>query len=149
MLALLSRAGMIGLGIWHGDPGNDAEVMFAEGKALANRLGNVRAQALLEAAYSGALGSAGDVEAALEHSLEGARLAELSRRREREARAGARRSSTRTRSPVISASRFRLSEEALGQSAKRLKLGASSLGFSPYIFLVHFRARCSPPRPLG
>jgi len=57
MLALLSRAGMIGLGIWHGDPGNDAEVMFAEGKALANRLGNVRAQALLEAGYSGALGS--------------------------------------------------------------------------------------------
>jgi len=138
MLALLARAGTIGLGIWHGDPENQTQTMFNEGKALAERLGDVRALALLEAAYSGALSSAGDIEAALEHSLEGARLAELS---------GDESVKLALRAPLVYAHEIaghlreslRLTEEALANPPKDLKLGASSLGFSPYVFLVLFR----------
>src|SRR6266545_3561971 len=74
-LALLSRGGMIGLCIWYGDPEGRTATLFAEGKALASRLDDRRSLALLEAAYSGALSSAGDIQGAVEHGLEGVRLA--------------------------------------------------------------------------
>ena len=137
-LGLLSRAGIIGLGIWHGDPENETAALFEQGRDIARRLGDVRALALLEAAYSGALSSAGDVDAALRHSLEGARLAELS------GDEGVRLS---LRAPLVYAHEIagdivealRLTEDALAHPPKDLKLGVSSLGFSPYVFLVLFR----------
>ena len=136
-LALQACAGQISLGIWHGDPEDQKATMFEEGKALANRLGNVRALALLEAAYSGALSSAGDVEAALEHSLEGARLGELCDEAVKLA----------LRPPLVYAHEIagqlheslRLTEESLANPPADIRLGAESLGFSPYIFLVLFR----------
>ncbi|HUE40163.1 MAG TPA: adenylate/guanylate cyclase domain-containing protein, partial [Candidatus Binatia bacterium] len=138
MLGLLARAGMIGLGIWHGDPQNQTAALFSEGKALAIRLGDVRAEALLEAAYSGALSSAGDVHGALEHSLEGVRLAELS---------GDDGVKLSLRAPLVYAyeiagklrEALEITDHALAHPPQDLKLGASSLGFSPYAFLMLFR----------
>jgi class 3 adenylate cyclase/tetratricopeptide (TPR) repeat protein len=138
LLGLLARGGMIGLGIWQGDPDNQTPTLFAEGKVLAARLGDSRADALLEAAYSGALSSAGDVHGALEHSLEGVRLAELS---------GDEGVKLSLRAPLVYAyeiagklqDALEITERALANPPQDLKLGASSLGFSPYAFLVLFR----------
>src|SRR5262245_8419202 len=66
-LALAARGNIIGLGVWHGDPHNESSALFAEGRELATRLGDTRALAQLESAYSGALSSSGDVQAAIEH----------------------------------------------------------------------------------
>jgi len=138
LLGLLSRAGMIGLGIWQGDPQNQAATLFEEGRALATRLGDARALALLEAAYSGALSSAGEIEAAIEHSLEGVRLA---------ATTGAKDVQLALQVPLVYAyeiagrieEALALTEEAIAEPPEDLKLGASALGFSPYAFLVLFR----------
>jgi tetratricopeptide (TPR) repeat protein len=95
-------------------------------------------RALLEAAYSGALSSTGDVDAALEHSREGARFADLS---------GDDGVKLALRAALVygleiagrPVEAVRLTEEALARPPRDLKLGAGSLGFSPYVFLVLFR----------
>jgi tetratricopeptide (TPR) repeat protein len=137
-LGLLSRAGMIGLGIWHGDPENQTATLFAEAKALADRLGDARSLALLEAAYSGALTSAGDIQGAVEHGLEGVRLAE---------EVGDESVKLALRVPLVYAyelagrieEALRVTEAALAHRPNDLKLGASALGFSPFAFLTLFR----------
>jgi tetratricopeptide (TPR) repeat protein len=137
-LGLLARAGTIGLGIWHGDPESRTATLFAEGKALANRLGDRRSLALLEAAYSGALSSAGDIQGAVEHSLEGVRLA---------AEVGDESVKLALRVPLVYAyelagrteEALQVTDDALAHPPSDLKLGASALGFSPFAFLTLFR----------
>jgi tetratricopeptide (TPR) repeat protein len=139
-LGLLSRAGMIALGIWHGDPENRTATLFAEGKALGSRLGDRRSLALLEAAYSGALTSASDIQGALEHALEGFRLAE---------QLGDESVKLALRVPLVYAyevagridEALRVAEDALADPPSDRKLGAGTLGFSPFAFLTLFRGQ--------
>jgi predicted ATPase/class 3 adenylate cyclase len=139
-LGLLARAGTIGLGIWHGDPEGRTATLFAEGKALASRLGDRRSLALLEAAYSGALSSAGDIQGAVDHSLEGVRLAE---------EVGDESVKLALRVPLVYAyelagrneEALQATEKALAHPPSDLKLGASALGFSPFAFLTLFRGQ--------
>ncbi len=135
---LAARASMMSLGIRLGDPENEAATLFTEGKALAMELGDQRSLALLEAAYAGALTSAGEIEGALRHSLAAMRLA------------------TETGDPELKlalwvpliyahevAGKVRealaYTEEALLHPPDDLRLGAGILGFSPYVWLVLFR----------
>jgi class 3 adenylate cyclase/tetratricopeptide (TPR) repeat protein len=138
-LALAARANIIGLGVWHGDPENQSATLFAEGRDLAIRLGNTRALALLESAYSGALSSLGDVDAAIEHSLEGLRLAE---------HCGDDSVKLAIRVPLVYAYEIagriedavELTQEVLRHPPEDPKLGAGALGFSPYAFFAYFAA---------
>jgi class 3 adenylate cyclase/tetratricopeptide (TPR) repeat protein len=138
-LGLISRTGMISLGIWYGDPEGRTAALFAEGKTLAGRLGDLRSLALLEAAYSGALTSTGEVEAAVDHALEGARLA---------AAVGDESVKLALRVPLVYAfevagrieEALKIAEEALVDPPRDRKLGASVLGFSPFAFLALCRA---------
>ena len=56
--------------------GSDVDVVFAEGKALAERSGDLRSVAILFNVYGNAKGSAGDLRAYHEHSMEALRVAE-------------------------------------------------------------------------
>src|SRR5262249_21293836 len=139
-LGLSSRAGMISLGIWRGDPDKRSASLFAEGEALAIRLGDRRSLALLEAAYSGALTSAGDIQGAVEHSLEGVRLA---------AEVGDESVKLALRVPLVYAyelagrieEALQVTDDALARPPSDLKLGASTLGFSPFAFLTLSRGQ--------
>jgi class 3 adenylate cyclase len=148
-LGVLSRARLIALGVWHGDPHSEAASFFAEGKALAERLDDARSLALLEAAYSSALTSAGDLPAAIEHTLEGVRLAELS---------GDEAAKLALRVPLVYAyeaadqidEALALADATLAHPPQDLRLGASALGFSPYAFLALMRGELLTHRgPLG
>jgi class 3 adenylate cyclase/tetratricopeptide (TPR) repeat protein len=138
-LALTARGHIIGLGIWHGDPENQSSTLFAEGRELAIRLGETRRLALLESAYSGALSSSGDATAAIEHSLEGLRLAEL---------CGDDSIKLAIRVPLVYAyeiagrieDALALTEEVLRHPPDDPKLGSSAMGFSPYLFFAYFAA---------
>jgi class 3 adenylate cyclase/tetratricopeptide (TPR) repeat protein len=138
-LALAARGNIIGLGVWHGDPNNESSALFAEGRELAIRLGETRALAQLESAYSGALSSSGDVQAAIEHSLEGLRLAEL---------CGDDGLKLALRVTLVYAyevagrieDALELTQEVLRAPPADPKRGAGSLGFSPYAFFAYFAA---------
>jgi class 3 adenylate cyclase/tetratricopeptide (TPR) repeat protein len=138
-LALAARGNIIGLGIWHGDPYNESSTLFAEGRELATRLGETRALALLESAYSGALSSSGDVQAAIEHGLEGLRLATL---------CGDAGVELALRVTLVYAyevagridDALELTQQVLRDPPADPKRGAGSLGFSPYAFLAYFAA---------
>ncbi len=138
-LALAARGNIIGLGVWHGDPENQSATLFAEGRELAIRLGETRALALLESAYSGALCSSGDVQAAIDHSLEGLRLAEL---------CGDAAVKLALRVTIVYAyeiagrieDALELTQQVLRHPPADLKLGAGALGFSPYAFFAYFAA---------
>jgi len=70
MLALLSRAGMIGLGIWHGDPGNErSDVRRRQALAVGGQRARRRRSSSRAYFRSASLRGATS-EAALEHSLE-------------------------------------------------------------------------------
>jgi class 3 adenylate cyclase/tetratricopeptide (TPR) repeat protein len=137
-LALAARGNIIALGIWHGDPENQSSTLYAEGRELAIRLGETRRLALLESAYSGALSSSGDVQAAIEHSLEGLRLAEL---------CGDDSIKLALRVTLVYAyeiagrieDALALTQEVLRHPPDDPKLGAG-IGFSPYVFLAYFAA---------
>jgi class 3 adenylate cyclase/tetratricopeptide (TPR) repeat protein len=138
-LALAARGNIIGLGVWHGDPYNESSMLFAEGRKLAFRLGETRALALLESAYSGALSSSGDVQAAIEHSLEGLRLAELCgddglKLALRVTLAYAYEVAGRIEDALA------LTQQVLRDPPPDLKRGGGSLGFSPYAFFAYFAA---------
>ncbi len=138
-LALAARGNIIGLGVWHGDPENESSTLFAEGRDLAMKLGETHALARLESAYSGALSSSGDVEAAIEHSLEGLRLAE---------RCGDEGLKLAIRVTLAYAydlagrteHALELTQQVLRDPPSDPKLGEGSLGFSPYAFFAYFGA---------
>jgi class 3 adenylate cyclase/tetratricopeptide (TPR) repeat protein len=138
-LALAARGNIIGLGVWHGDPENQSATLFAEGRELAIRLGETRALALLESAYAGALCSSGDVESAIDHSLEGLRLAEL---------CGDDAAKLALRVTIVYAyeiagridDALELTQQVLRHPPADLKLGVGALGFSPYLFFAYFSA---------
>ncbi len=138
-LALAARGNIIGLGVWHGDPENQSATLFAEGRELAIRLDDTRRLALLESAYSGALSSSGDVHAAIEHSLEGLRLAEL---------CGDDSIKLAIRVTLVYAyeiagraeDALALTQDVLRNPPGDPKLGARALGFSPYVFFAYFAA---------
>ena len=137
MLGVLSRAGAIGLGIWHGDAEKQAARLFAEAKALSTRLGDPRAAALLEAAYSGVLSAEGDVRGAVEHSAEGARLAEQAG----DEGLGLVLRVTRVYAFEVAGrveEALALIEEALARAPIDPGVGTTALGFSPYSFLTVF-----------
>ena len=138
-LALAARGHIIGLGVWHGDPENQSATLFAEGRELAIRLGQTRALALLESGYSGVLSSSGDVQAAIEHGLEGLRLAELCgdeavKLTLRVALAYAYEVAGRIEDAL------ELTQQVLVQPPADPKLRAGAFGFSPYAFFAYFAA---------
>ncbi|MGH7898987.1 MAG: ATP-binding protein, partial [Candidatus Binatia bacterium] len=135
----LARSAMISLCTRLGDHANDVDRLYAEGKQLVDRIADKRAQALLEGAYAAALSSGGVAARALEHSLEAKRLAE---------EAGDPEVRLSLWVPIIYAhevaGRLREAlafvEEALAHPPEDPRLGVGILGFSPYIWLVYFRA---------
>jgi adenylate cyclase len=56
----------------------EADALYSEGKVLAARLGDAREAAMLAGAYAARVGTSGNAEAYVEHTIEAARLAEES-----------------------------------------------------------------------
>jgi adenylate cyclase len=116
----------------------EAAVAFAEGKALAERSGDLRGLAHLSTTYAAARGLGGDVEAYLYHSTEAARVADQTD--DDGLKVGCR--STQAvalwfagRLPEA----VKVAEQMLARTPDDPKLGADIFGFCPYIGAVWFR----------
>jgi adenylate cyclase len=117
--------------------GSDVDVVFAEGKRLAEQSGDLRSVAILFNVYGNAKGSAGDLRAYHEHASEALRVA------------------GRTGDPVLSAAlasdahpfcwtgrlreAVRLCEQAIALGPDDLSLGRDVFGVSAYLLGSMFR----------
>jgi adenylate cyclase len=137
-LGVTARIQMLNLGWRLGASEDEATAIFAEGKALAERSGDLRWRARLALMYCSVRGLGGDLETWLNSGMEAARLADQTDD------AGLK---AACRVPQITAHFFagRLSEallsteEALAQTPDDPTLGADILGFSPHIFALCWR----------
>jgi len=117
--------------------GSDVDLVFAEGKTLAERSGDLRSVAILFNVYGNAKGSAGDLRAYHEHASEALRVA------------------ARTDDPVLPAAlasdahpfcwtgrlrdAVRLTEQAIALGPEDLSLGREVFGVSAYLLGSMFR----------
>jgi adenylate cyclase len=116
----------------------EAAGTFAEGKALAERIGDPRLLAPLLATYAAVIGLRGDVPGYLEHGTQAARVADQTDD------AGLK---AACRVPVFTAlwsggclrESLQTDEQGLALTSEDFGLGAGALGFSPYIFFVGVR----------
>jgi adenylate cyclase len=119
---------------------------FAEGKALAERIGDPRLLARLLAAYANVIGLCGDVHGCLKYATEAARVADQSDD------AGLK---AACRAAVFVALWFggrlreslQANEQGLALTSEDPRLGAGVSGFSPWIFFVGIRG--SPLAEMG
>jgi adenylate cyclase len=141
-LGVTARIQMLNLGWRLGASEDEAAALFAEGKALAERSGDLRWLARLILMYGGVRGLGGDLETYLDSSLEGARLADQTDD------AGLK---AACRVPQIAANDYagRLSEtllateETLARTRDDPALGADIWGFSPHIFALCWRGQAA------
>jgi adenylate cyclase len=129
---------ILSLGLRLGMSQEEADSVFAQGKALAEQGGDVPALARLHNNYGMVRGTAGEMREAVDHIMEAARLAEETDNTG--LRLGLRLTmilahflSGRLREALI------LTEESMRLTGADLKLGADVTGFSPYVFLVLYR----------
>jgi len=124
----------------------EAAGTFAEGKALAERIGDPRLLARLLAAYGAVIGLRGDVQERLNYGKEAARVADQSDD------AGLK---AACRVGVFTAlwwggrlsESLQANEQGLALTSEDPRLGAGVLGFSPWIFFVGIRG--SPLAEMG
>jgi class 3 adenylate cyclase/tetratricopeptide (TPR) repeat protein len=113
----------------------EAAGTFAEGKALAERIGDPRLLAQLLSAYAAVIGLCGDVQGYVNYGTEAARVADQSD--DVGLKAACR---VNVFAPLLFGGRLRdslqVSEQGLALTAEDPRLGADAFGYSPYIFLV-------------
>jgi class 3 adenylate cyclase/tetratricopeptide (TPR) repeat protein len=139
-LALEACTQLLELGWRLGISAEAAAALFAEGEALAMRSGNPCSLAMLVNAYGVVRSHFGSADDFVESSMLAGQLAE-------QTDDAALKLTTRTRLVIALGAAgqlreaLRLSEEVVVQPAGDLKLGASVLGYSPYLRLIRERGK--------
>ena len=137
-LGLAAHTQVLRYGALLGIEEEEAERIFGEGRALAERSGDLRLLAVLVSNYGTVRGSQGHLEEHLERSVEAVRLAD---------KTGDLGVQLALRQPVAFShalvgklsEAIRLTEEALDFAGEDPALGARELGFSPYVWFLGFR----------
>ena len=139
-LGLLARAQLLILGSRVGVPAAEAATIFAEGQALATRTGDLGTLAILLCGYSHVKDMQGEPEDALRHATAALDLAEQTRDRGLsllvlQSLIASHAESGRLREAL------RLAEQGLNLAPEDPRLGVNLLGYSPYAWMMGFKAR--------
>jgi class 3 adenylate cyclase/tetratricopeptide (TPR) repeat protein len=139
-LALAACLGILNLGPRHGLKEAEAQLLFDEGRTLAQHRADDRSLARLLLVFARVRGLSGDVDAASALSLEAGKLAERSGLRGLRLAAAVNLSTWATQFGDIRRS-LEIVEDALRDIPTNLRVGAEHLGYSPYIWLAMHRGR--------
>ena len=140
VLGLVARAQLLNLGSRLGASAEVAAAVFEEGRALANRTGDLKSLAMLLCGYSQVKDMQGEPDQALRHAMEALGLAEQTGDRGlklvvHQALAASHAESGRLREAL------RFAEQGLDLAPEDPRLGANLVGYSPYAWLTGFKAR--------
>ena len=139
-LGLLARAQLLILGSRLGLPAEEAATIFAEGEALAARTGDLRTHAILLCGCSHVKDMQGEPDEALRHATAALQLAEQTEDRGLrllvlQSLIASHAESGRLREAL------RLADQGLDLAPDDPRLGVNLLGYSPYAWMMGFKAR--------